>query len=161
MFSQQTALSEKDKIMFSVSPLIRTARMPLTAALLLTGLLWVGGLAHAGEQVPFKEHLVLVDVSADGVATYVGTATHMGQVLVYWDLTNGTWMKFGANGDALYGYAYPDGPATGPVFVTGGSGRFEGATGQSRYWAIELDPVYGIPVVGVIEGTLSRVGDGH
>jgi hypothetical protein len=124
----------------------------------------------AGSQntdLPFKEHLTLVG-SAPGEAFYVGNATHLGKVSATEyinpafdpnDPTSvfATYVKTAANGDTVVGTIIPDDPAnpftTGSLTIDGGTGRFDGATGTSRY-VISADPKTGAPAAD-ITGTIS------
>jgi hypothetical protein len=70
----------------------------------------------------------------------VGTATHMGAVESHWThcpasedyLNDGRMVLIAANGDELYGiYDYPGIEGGSPIVFTGGTGRFEGASGEA------------------------------
>jgi hypothetical protein len=102
--------------------------------------------------VPFKETLTFIDVTGTGEAHYVGHATHFGTVnaVLYPDHT---FVKTAANGDTAVGFVTFFTPTTGTVTITGGTGRFEGATGFSSA-VITVDPDTGVQTVNVT-GTLT------
>jgi hypothetical protein len=124
-------------------------------ALVLTSLAALGcaAPAAAGDQVPFRGNFAGVAVAtsfnfpiACGVTTGTGNATHLGQFafehphcanLVAFTLT-GTFRLVAANGDQVFADFTGQSTATpttgvrlveGTATVTGGTGRFEGATG--------------------------------
>jgi hypothetical protein len=98
-------------------------------------------------QLPLKESLTLLSFQG-GIATYSGEARHLGKVFVveYFNpLYNpadphsvfATYDKYDSAGDVLFGQIVPDNPAhpftTGEATITGGTGRFLEATGDSHY----------------------------
>ena len=137
-------------------------------------LLLGSALAQAGETVPFKETLHYVSSSPNGLNNYyVGQAAHLGKVnavLSYNpafdplgdknDPANpfATHLKTAANGDTLYGRVIPDDISnpntTGTITIDGGTGRFAGVTGTTRY-VISLSPA-GIDVS--VTGAMTSVG---
>lgn len=151
----------------------RAVRTPLVVLLIAGGLaISVSSIAIAGspKQIPFKERLTLVGFGPLGEAYYVGTATHLGRVQAVEffnpDFDPGdpesvfaTYIKVSASGDMVYGTVIPDDPAnpftTGALTVDGGTGRFLGASGISRY-VVSSDPETGVSIA--VEGTISTVG---
>jgi hypothetical protein len=137
--------------------------------------------ASAGDQVPFvgtvsgqvvlvtpqdSEHL-LFDVDVVGHATHLGRFTGKAQVVqnVVDGSYVGSYTWTAANGDTIFGtfsgQLIPTG--TPGVFdnfehsiVTGGTGRFEGATGNSTLTG-QLDTIT-LSFLYPIDGTLSSVG---
>ena len=151
------------------------------AASLMLAVLGVLRLAHpaaAGEQVPFKGSFegdvtvepltppfVEVDVDADGNATHLGRFEL--DIPHEVNRANGTavgsYEFTAANGDALFadftGHSTPT-ETPGVLYIvevatiTGGTGRFEGATGSftcERYFDMNTDETY-----GSFEGTISH-----
>lgn len=117
----------------------------------LTALLLIGPAVAAGKQVPFKGRSsgVVTTVSVDPVAalayTHVrgeGHATHLGHFTQVGDATvdlltgaaRGTWTLIAANGDMLFltmeAYGVDPLNGVGSFTITGGTGRFAGATGS-------------------------------
>jgi len=151
-----------------------------TVSLALLALFALVRPAAAGEQVPFKGTLdgdvthTAVDPHTDYVVVEAtGTASHLGQfTLTVPHLVNtttrtaaGTYEFTAANGDTLTGeFTGASTPTATPgvisivehVTITGGTGRFEGATGS---FVVErlFDRVAGT-TVGTIEGTVSSSG---
>jgi hypothetical protein len=111
-----------------------------------------GAVAAAQRQLPFHESLTLVSVSDTGVATYEGTATYFGHVRAVLNPDN-TFTKYAANGDTAFGYVTHATATTGAITITGGTGRFQGATGTSSY-VLSVDPNTGVTTVEVT-GTIS------
>ena len=144
-------------------------RAALTAAALLLSL---AGPASAGDQVPFKGTLagtasvtpltppiVAVEIQATGTATHIGRFTlEAPHVVNQATLTAvGTYLITAANGDTitadLAGTAVMVDPpnviaVTETATVTGGTGRFAGATGS-----IQVERVFN-RATGVTTGTL-------
>jgi hypothetical protein len=138
--------------------------------------------AMAEEQVPFKG----VEVGADTAGpfdfpfatilnTAEGHATHLGHYTVTGILVinvlsgsvTGTFTLTAANGDILFLTLTGDAPppsvkeTVANVTVTGGTGRFEGATGswvQDSHFAFLFVDVSTDPYVAVLEGTISTPG---
>lgn len=96
-----------------------------------------------------------------------GTVSHLGMVWSHWSHcmpthADGHMVMTAANGDQLFGeYTVPDIPFW--VTITGGTGRFAGASGgflwSVRFWG-DVDPTTGMPInpwhfEGSLEGTIS------
>jgi hypothetical protein len=101
----------------------------------------------AEHQRPFKETLTVVSVSNTGVVSYMGNATYFGHVTAV-SYPDGSFVKTAANGDQVFGYITPATSTTGTLTFTGGTGRFEGATGTCSY-VISTDPMSGATMVEV------------
>jgi hypothetical protein len=101
----------------------------------------------AEHQRPFKETLTVVSVSNTGVVSYVGNATYFGHVTAV-SYPDGSFVKTAANGDSVFGYITPATATTGTLTFTGGTGRFEDATGTCSY-VISTDPMTGATTVDV------------
>src|SRR4051812_25588190 len=154
----------------------------VSLSLALLALLMLAGPAAAGEAVPFKGSLegdvphppappfysVLVEAA--------GNATHLGQFTVSIPhLVNtstrtaaGTYIFTAANGDTLtadfIGHAAPSGtPGVLAIVevatITGGTGRFEGATGS--FTTERLFDTINLTTVGSFSGTISSPGEGN
>jgi hypothetical protein len=102
-------------------------------------------------------------VEGEGRATHVGRFTVTGDVAVEvaTGIPNGTWTITAANGDELVldmtGHGIDDHHGFGAFTVTGGTGRFEGATGsyeQIITFAVPLGTADEIAYADVFEGTL-------
>ena len=148
---------------------MRSHRKILAAACggaVLLSALFAAGIAQAGDEVPFKVTAV-TKVTAEVPGTFPvlatiitegsGTSTHQGKITVDGEVTltwtpsgiliEGTGTSIGANGDAIYtslsalSTAEP-GNLEGTFEITGGTGRFAGATGS-----------------GTVVGTLNEAGD--
>lgn len=120
-------------------------------ALLLVLLLAVGS-ARAGDAVPFKASVTTTNVtliSPDPFTLHIeasGTGTHLGtcelsSITTWTPKDGGLWFEGNgtieaANGDEIhytaYGWSFP-GSADGDFEITGGTGRFEGATGSGSF----------------------------
>ena len=126
----------------------------------------VGAVTKEAFQFPFSQNSTV----AEGEATYIGHYTLTGNFVV--DVRSGTatgvFTLIAANGDMLFldmeGHTVPtDLTKTVANFtVTGGTGRFEGATGSFTAdnqfgFAVNL-PVSPNPYVAEIEGTISTPG---
>jgi len=119
----------------------------------LVAVLLAAGIAQAGDEVPFKATSVTtITAETPGIfpvlATIItegsGTSTHMGKFTVYGESTltwtpAGLWLEsagtaVAASGDELYVFTYGWMPSPGDVegwfTITGGTGRFLGATGS-------------------------------
>jgi hypothetical protein len=106
-----------------------------------------------------------------GEATHVGRFTAISDAII--DVTNGfamgTWTITAANGDQLFldmtGYGIDDLHGAGQFTITGGTGRFEGASGYFDEIATFSVPPGSAEVVGntaVDEGTICLVhSNGH
>ncbi len=113
----------------TISSRLRISSICLASALAFAGVHWAGAVATAGDgTVPFKETLDYLGNDVNGVAHYSGTATHLGNVTAVQffnpdfdpndpDSVFSTYVKYGANGDSLYGNVIPDDPAN--PFTTG------------------------------------------
>jgi hypothetical protein len=86
---------------------------------------------------------------ATSITEGFGTATHLGAVESHWShcpasgdyLNDGRVVLIAANGDELRGvYDYPGIDVGTPIVFTGGTGRFEGASGEAviEYWTIPV-----------------------
>ena len=149
-------------------------------ALAVVSVLGLAAPVAAGELVPFQGRLegdvtrtpvdethVLVDIEAEGTATQLGHFTLEVPHLVNTTTRTATgyYVFTAANGDTLTaefrGRAGPSGiPGVVRIVeeatITGGTGRFEGATGS--FTAVRLyDPVAGT-TIGSFEGTISTPG---
>jgi hypothetical protein len=121
------------------------------AAALLAILLTTGP-AHAGDAVPFKASVTTTSVTlislepfslhieAAGAGTHLGTAA-LSSNTTWTPVPGGVWFSgvgtiTAANGDEIhyvaYGWSYP-GAADGDYQITGGTGRFAGATGSGSF----------------------------
>ena len=158
----------------------------LTAALAGSALATSRGASGRGAcvAVPFhgRSSGVSIDVSFDPVAGISygriegkGRATHLGRftvtaevaVEVATGIPHGTWTLTAANGDMLFmdmtGYGIDDHHGFGQFTVTGGTGRFEGASGyyeQIITFAVPLGTAPVIAYTDVFEGTI-RLAHSH
>ena len=165
----------------------------LSKRLITTGVLAVCAVAstniRAAELVPFKGTWTGLTLSADPtnfpiisiVSAGGGTVSHLGEATmisphttdVFTGDTAGDQIFTAANGDTLT--AYCDGGATPPApgasvvgeldcTITGGTGRFEGATGSYTFSFVaspRTDGGPGFATVAIIDGSISTVGSGH
>jgi len=126
----------------------------------------VGAVTRGAFQFPFSYNSTV----AEGEATYIGHYTLTGNFVVdvRFGTATGVFTLIAANGDMLFldmeGHTVPtDLTKTVANFtVTGGTGRFEGATGSFTAdnqfgFAVNL-PVSPNPYVAEIEGTISTPG---
>jgi len=126
----------------------------------------VGAITKGAFQFPFSHQ----STAAEGEATYIGHYTLTGNFVVdvRFGTATGVFTLIAANGDMLFldmeGHTVPtDLTKTVANFtVTGGTGRFEGATGSFTAdnqfgFAVNL-PVSPNPYVAEIEGTISTPG---
>jgi hypothetical protein len=106
---------------------------------------------------PLRDGLVRLIVLTAGEATHLGRFTGIETVVL--DLTNGTFagtrVFVAANGDWLYadvagGFTSPT-TAVGTLTFTGGTGRFQDATGEADFEAVTAD---GIDLGLTFEGTI-------
>jgi hypothetical protein len=138
--------------------------------------------AFAGEQVPFRGTWEGSTVSAELVGPNVvfvvsagsGNATQLGRFemvtphLSYLDtfVVEGTQVFTAANGDtlaatidgqlALNSEGNLEGTLAG--VITGGTGRFEGATGSYDFHLVARPAAFGFDSTATIDGTISTVG---
>ena len=132
-----------------------------------------------GKQVPFRggSSGVVTATGFDPVAgiayTHVegeGQATHLGRFTVTGDVAvdvatgipQGTWTLTAANGDQLFlamgGHGIDETHGFGAFTVTGGTGRFQGASGyyeQIITFSVPLGTADVIPYTDVLNGTIS------
>jgi hypothetical protein len=82
--------------------------------------------------VSFKEHLTITAYS-DGVTTYQGNATHLGQVTAF-SFPDNSFVKVAADGDQIFGQIDPPALHTsGSMTFNGGTGKFAHASGAATY----------------------------
>jgi hypothetical protein len=105
----------------------------------------------------FTEFLTITHVS-DGVYTYEGHATHLGQVTAF-SFPDGKFTKITANGEQIFGQLYPATATTGSMTFTGGTGRFAQVTGSATY-VLSVGPITTGETNVTVVGTLSSVLDG-
>ena len=141
--------------------------------------------AIAGESVPFKgiwsgstvsatpvdENVVLVVSSGSGTATHLGRFVMTSPHFTYLDTfaVEGTQVFTAANGDILNatiaGQFVPN--ADGDLeailhgVITGGTGRFAGATGTYEFHIIARPAAFGFDSTASFTGTISSVGSGQ
>lgn len=140
----------------------------------------LSGLALAGDGVPFKARSggLITNVGFDPAQNIVylhqsgtGQATHLGrfaldantEVLLVAGTTRTSLTLTAANGDQLFlkgddGHGTGPASAAGTLRVTGGTGRFEGATGSLQFaltFAITPPTMEPNPYIDVIEGIIS------
>ncbi len=154
--------------------------LPITALLLTAAL---AGPASAEEGVPFKgviegtEDFTFQVGDPSGIDLLIsgsggGNATHLGNFTTTWDgdITFGVEFSpivrtfVAANGDELYAVGLGAGTPPDPdqfvvtdFMITGGTGRFEGATGSftvERTVFNVLPPFTGLETVGTFDGTI-------
>jgi hypothetical protein len=138
----------------------------------------------AGDQVPFQgtwegstvsatpvgENVVLVVSSGSGQATHLGAFEMTSPHLTFLDTFTvvGTQIFTAANGDTLTavisGQFLPNAEgnleATLSGIITGGTGRFAGATGSYDFHIIARPAAFGFDSTPEISGTVSTVGSG-
>jgi hypothetical protein len=141
------------------------------------------GTALAGELVPFRgvwqgstvsatpisPNVVLVVASGTGNATQLGSFEMTSPHYTYLDtfIVEGTQDFTGANGDTLNasftGQLFP-GPGylegTLAAVITGGTGRFAGATGSYDFHIIARPAAFGFDSTATIDGVISTAGSG-
>jgi hypothetical protein len=148
--------------------------------------LTLGGLATAGQQVPFKGRssgvvetttcpdpplndtdFVCTIVDGEGEATHLGHFTVTAHVVVdlVADTVTGSWMLTAADGDVLFvtfvGFGIDPTHGGGNMTIMGGTGRFQGATGHySQLITFSGTPgtLHGVSYTDVLEGTISSPG---
>lgn len=149
------------------------------AALSMVAVLGLASFVSAGEQVPFKGKLEGLDTATPLDPPFVsvtveaaGNATHLGKftltILATVNRANGTgsgaFLFTAANGDTVYGTISGQSTLTAPgvitivenMSITGGTGRFEGATGS--FTGTRLKDLATGETIGVFEGTISSPG---
>jgi len=137
--------------------LVATPRRLAGLGLLAAGVMAVALLDQAERMVPFKGLCIGEWVFRDGVMANVsGHGTHLGQFTgqLYMDMTV---VLRAPDGSELWAEITPKAAGGGFGLVTGGTGRFNGATGN---WESTWDPPEGTPT-GWIEtfvGEISTVG---
>jgi hypothetical protein len=159
-------------------------RFSSTASLALAAVAVLGlaGPAAAGDHVPFKgrfegvltERIPLTPTTFHDRFDLTGTATHLGHFALVEEVVVdfgtvpptgvGTSTFVAANGDTLVaetiGYSSPVEPGvvliTEHAVITGGTGRFAGATGS--FTAERLFDLVTFETIGSFEGTISRHG---
>ncbi len=145
-------------------------------ALAVLAVLGLAGPVAAGEQVPFKGGLagldittavklpfVSVKVTATGNATQLGkfTYTELDTVDTRTRIGTGTFLFTAANGDTVFGTDTGQAKLTAPnvltivanAIITGGTGRFAGATGSFTVTRLK-NTVTGV-TAGSFTGTIS------
>ena len=151
-------------------------------ALAVVVVLGLTGPAAAGDQVPFKGGLEGVDmttavkppfvsaqVSAQGNATHLGNFTYAALVTVdaRTRIGTGTFLFTAANGDTVFGTLSGQAKPTARnvltivenAIITGGTGRFAGATGG--FAVIRLKNTVTGATAGDFAGTISSPGAGN
>lgn len=124
----------------------------LACGVALVAILLTGAPIEAGDDVPFKASVTTTNVTlisldpftlnieASGVGTHLGTCD-VSSISTWTPKAGGLWFEgngtiTAANGDELYytsyGWSFP-GSADGDFEITGGTGRFEGATGSGSF----------------------------
>jgi hypothetical protein len=138
--------------------------------------------AAAAEQVPFRgvwagqtdsatpvgPNVVLVVSSGSGQATHLGRFTMVSPHFTFLDTLEVAGQQFftAANGDTLTavfsGQFVPNADgnleATLPALITGGTGRFSGATGSFDFHIIARPAAFGFDSTATFTGTITSVG---
>ncbi|MEN8152028.1 MAG: hypothetical protein ABFS86_19590, partial [Planctomycetota bacterium] len=139
-----------------------------------SGIVLAPTLLHASDGVPLKATIVttsesfqpgtfpvlgFVTSTGEGTSTHLGKLTTSGQVALIWT-SEGVWFvgagtSVAANGDELYntleGLDTGYGDTSGTFTITGGTGRFAGATGSGTFTSSrDADDV----MTAVHEGTI-------
>jgi hypothetical protein len=109
-------------------------------------------MAEPEDQLPFREHLTLVNVSPTGVLTFQGWATYFGRVTAAVSPDN-TFIKLAASGDTASGFVTHATALTGTITFTSGTGPFQGISGTESY-VFSTDSETGATTVDV-KGTVS------
>jgi hypothetical protein len=141
-----------------VSPAIAGQSVPFRGA-------WAGSTVSA---TPVEPNVVLVVSSGTGNATHLGRFEMTSPHLTYLDTfaVDGMQTFTAANGDTLTatisGQFTPnmDGSlqATLAGTITGGTGRFSGATGRYDFHIVSRPAAFGFDSTATIDGTISSVG---
>ena len=145
-----------------------------SCAAVLLAVLLAPAATRAGDEVPLKATVLTtsetfvpgifpvlgtVYSTGEGTSTHLGKLTTSGQVTLTWTplgiRIDGSATTVAANGDRLYNTvsAWSTGPgdSEGTFVITGGTGRFEGATGSGTVITfLNEDDVQ----VGIYEGTI-------
>jgi hypothetical protein len=144
------------------------------AALLVAAVLGASTL-RAGDAVPLKATVVMTDStflpgippvmgtvlsSGEGTSSHLGKLTTTGTMTLTWVgpaiWAQGSAVTVAANGDKLYntisGWSTAPGQLAGTFVITGGTGRFQGATGSGTVnsW-MDADGVQTAVYVGLID----------
>jgi hypothetical protein len=159
--------------------------MPLSRLICAFVVLLAALPALAAEQVPFKgtwigstvsatpvgESVVLVVSSGTGITTHLGKMVMTTPHLSYLDtfVVEGTQVFTAANGDILNatitGQFVPNAEgnleATLIGLITGGTGRFEGASGTYEFHIIARPAAFGFDSTATFDGTISTAGSTH
>jgi hypothetical protein len=109
-------------------------------------------MAEPVDQLPFQEHLTVVNVSPTGVLTLQGRATYFGRMTAAVSPDN-TFIKLAASGDTASGFVTHATASTGTITFTIGTGPFQGISGTESY-VMSVDPQTGATTVDV-KGTVS------
>jgi hypothetical protein len=151
----------------------RYCRTAGSVVMVITALLALALPALAGNQVPFKgradDMVTSIEVKSDGIhltnaatgqATHLGRFTRLGSGIVHLDGTaEVTLVWTAANGDQLIsnvvGLVITATTATGTYVFTGGTGRFENASGEADFVGVTSD---GIHFDVAFNGTISSPG---
>lgn len=129
---------------------------------------WNGSTVSA---TPIAENVVLVVSSGSGTATHLGSFVMTSPHLTYLDTfaVEGTQVFTAANGDMLTatisGQFVPNAEgnleATLAGIITGGTGRFGGATGSYDFHIIARPAAFGFDSTASLSGTISSVGSNN
>ena len=103
----------------------------------------------AGQQVPFKERLTIVAVSAEGVVSYEGNATHFGHVTAV-SYADGSFVKTAANGDSVLRPAFACLGHEWHPHVQRRHGPVCVRHGRTASYVISTDPNTGVSTVDVV-----------
>lgn len=143
------------------SPLRAAEQVPFTGT-------WSGSTVSA---TPVGENVVLVVSSGSGQTTQLGNMVMTSPHLTYLDtfVVEGTQVFTAANGDILNatisGQFVPNAEgnleATLIGLITGGTGRFEGASGSYDFHIIARPAAFGFDSTATFNGTISTVGSSN
>ena len=128
---------------------------------------WQGSTVSA---TPVGPNVVLVVASGNGIGTQLGSFTMTSPHYTFLDtfVVEGTQNFTAANGDVLNasftgqllpGPGYLEGTLT--AVITGGTGRFAGATGGYAFHIIARPAAFGFDSTATIDGAISTVGSGN